>query len=141
MWRQCLDPLPGYPFHAIHKHFIKNKLRIDHPISAYRDDQGNLVTLTCFKFVRRINEILGNTKKGYPHISGHCFRIGGTSFYLVLGVPPNMVKKFGCWQSQALVLAILGLFGCDSHRDVTPQTAGAPETIKKLSQGLTSVSG
>ena len=94
---------PLDPIHAIHKHFIKNKLRNDHPISAYRDDHGNLLTLTRSKFVRRINEILRSTRKGYPRISGHCFRIGGTTFYLVSGVPPDMVKKFGRWRSQAFL--------------------------------------
>ena len=94
---------PLDPIHAIHKHFIKNKLNIDHPIAAYRDLQGNIVTLTRSKFVRRINEILRDTKKGYPRVSGHCFRIGGTTFYLVSGVPPDMVKKFGRWRSQAFL--------------------------------------
>ena len=42
-------------------------------------------------------------KKGYPRISGHCFRIGGTTFYLISGVPPDMVKKFGRWRSQAFL--------------------------------------
>jgi hypothetical protein len=94
---------PLDPIHAIHKHFIKNKLSIDHPIAAYRDIHGNIVTLTRSRFVRRINEILRNTKMGYPRISGHCFRIGGTTFYLVSGVPPDMVKKFGRWRSQAFL--------------------------------------
>ena len=94
---------PLDPIHAIHKHFIKNKLDKNHPIAAYRDVHGNLVTLTRSKYVRRINEILGSAKKGYPRISGHCFRIGGTTFYLVSGVPPDMVKKFGRWRSQAFL--------------------------------------
>ena len=94
---------PLDPIHAIHKHFIKNKLDINHPIAAYRDVHNEIVTLTRSKFVRRINEILRATKKGYPRISGHCFRIGGTTFYLVSGVPPDMVKKFGRWRSQAFL--------------------------------------
>jgi hypothetical protein len=94
---------PLDPIHALHKHFIKNKLNINHPIAAYRDTHGNVITLTRSKFVRRINEILRGTKKGYPRISGHCFRIGGTTFYLVSGVPPDMVKKFGRWRSQAFL--------------------------------------
>ena len=94
---------PLDPIHAIHKHFIKNKLNIDHPIAAYRNDHDNIVSLTRSKFLRRINNILRATKKGYPHISGHCFRIGGTTFYLVSGVPPDMVKKFGRWRSQAFL--------------------------------------
>jgi hypothetical protein len=64
---------PLDPIHAIHKHFIKNKLNIQHPIAAYRDAHNNIITLTRSKFVRRINEILRATRKGYPRISGHCF--------------------------------------------------------------------
>lgn len=37
--------------HAIHKHFIKNSLDIKHPIAAYHDKRGNLITLTRSKFV------------------------------------------------------------------------------------------
>jgi hypothetical protein len=94
---------PLDPIHALHKHFIKNRLKIHHPISAYRNEHGNLVTLTRSKFVRRINQILRPTSKGYPRITGHCFRIGGTTFYLVSGVPPDMVKKFGRWRSHAFL--------------------------------------
>jgi hypothetical protein len=94
---------PLDPIHAMHKHFIKNKLNNDHPIAAYRDAHGTILTLTRSKFVCRINQILKDTKKGYPRISGHCFRIGGTTFYLVSGVPPDMVKKFGRWRSQAFL--------------------------------------
>ena len=98
-----LQEAPLDPIHAIHKHFIKNKLSIHHPIAAYRDAHNKILTLTRSKFVRRINDILRATKKGYPHISGHCFRIGGTTFYLISGVPPDMVKKFGRWRSQAFL--------------------------------------
>jgi hypothetical protein len=91
------------PIHAISKHFIKNKLEHHHPIAAYRNLHGNLVTLTRSKFVRRINQILRATNKRYPRITGHCFRIGGTTFYLVSGVPPDIVKKFGRWRSQAFL--------------------------------------
>ena len=48
---------PLDPIHAIHKHYIKNKLKTKHPIAAYRDDQNNIVTLTRSKF------------KGVPGIS------------------------------------------------------------------------
>ena len=94
---------PLDPIHAIHKHFIKNKLDINHPIAAYRDSHNKIVTLTRSTFVRRVNRILRATHKGYPRITGHCFRIGGTTFYLVSGVPPDMVKKFGRWHSQAFL--------------------------------------
>ena len=50
-----------------------------------------------------VQKLLIISNKGYPHISGHSFRIGGTTFYLISGVPPNIVKKFGCWHSQVFL--------------------------------------
>jgi hypothetical protein len=94
---------PLDPIHAIHKHFIKNNLELNHPISAYRNEQGTLVTLTRSKFIRRINDILRATNKGYHRITGHCFRTGGTAFYLGSGVPPDVVKRFGRWRSHAFL--------------------------------------
>ncbi|KAF8231633.1 hypothetical protein L208DRAFT_1276133 [Tricholoma matsutake] len=94
---------PLDPIHAIHKHFIWNRLNINHPIATYRDSHDNIITLTRSTFVRRVNRILRATNKGYPRITGHCFCIGDTTFYLVLGVPPDMVKKFGGWRSQAFL--------------------------------------
>jgi hypothetical protein len=95
--------VPLDPIHTIHKHFVKNKLGINNPIVAYQDGHGHLVTLTRLKFMWRVNTILRARKKGYPHITGHCFRIRGTTFYLVSGVPPDMVKKFSRWHSQAFL--------------------------------------
>ena len=94
---------PVDPIHAIHKHFLKNRLGTNHPIATYRDVNGKCLTLTKNKFVRRINQILRASGKPYPKITGHCFRIGGTTFYLVSGVPPDMVKKFGRWRSHAFL--------------------------------------
>ena len=70
---------PLDPIHAIHKHFIKNGLSINHPIAAYRDEHNSIIMLTRSKFIQRINTILKATNKNYPRISGHCFRIGGTT--------------------------------------------------------------
>ncbi|KAF8235385.1 hypothetical protein L208DRAFT_1257247, partial [Tricholoma matsutake] len=94
---------PLDPIHAIHKHFIKNRLDINHPIVAYHDVHDKVIMLTRSAFIWRVNRILCAMNKGYPHITGHCFCIGGTTFYLVAGVPPDMVKKCGCWRSQAFL--------------------------------------
>ena len=94
---------PLDPIHAIHKHFIKNKLERNHPIAAYRNNHDKVITLTRSQLIRRVNKILRSANKGYPRITGHCFRIGGTTFYLVSGVPPDMVKKFGRWRSHAFL--------------------------------------
>jgi hypothetical protein len=102
VWVPRQEP-PLDPIHAIHKHFLKNKLNVNHPIAAYRDVHDKLITLTRSKFICRVNRILKATNKGYPRVTGHCFRIGGTTFYLISGVPPDMVKKFGRWRSQAFL--------------------------------------
>jgi hypothetical protein len=94
---------PLDPIHAVHKHFAKNRLHTNHPIAAYRDEHGNILALTRSKFIRRINSILKAKNKRYPRVTGHCFRIGGITFYLVSGVPPDMVKKFGRWRSHAFL--------------------------------------
>ena len=94
---------PLDPIHAIHKHFIKNRLHRSSPIAAYRDEHDNIVALTRSKFIRHTNNILKGTKKSYPCITGHCFWIGGTTFYLVSGIPPDMVKKFGRSRSHAFL--------------------------------------
>jgi len=38
---------------------------------------------------------------GWPTITGHPFRIGGTTSLLVSGVNPSVVKKMGRWSSDA----------------------------------------
>jgi hypothetical protein len=94
---------PLDPIHALHKHFIKNSLELAHPIASYRNTSGNVVTLTRSCFIRRVNQLLQASGKKYPRVTGHCARIGGTTFYLVSGVPPDMVKKFGRWRSNAFL--------------------------------------
>ncbi|KAF8222042.1 hypothetical protein L208DRAFT_1324579 [Tricholoma matsutake] len=100
VWIPCQEA-PLDPIHAIHKHYIKNKLDLEHPIATHCNTHNRLVTLTRSKFIHWVNHILRATNKGYPCVTGHCFGIGGTTFYLVSGVPPDMVRKFGHWQSQA----------------------------------------
>ncbi|PBK61670.1 hypothetical protein ARMSODRAFT_896561, partial [Armillaria solidipes] len=43
----------------------------------------------------------GLTEAGYDKLTGHCFRIGGTTFYLVMGINPDVVKAIGRWTSEA----------------------------------------
>jgi hypothetical protein len=102
VWIPRQEP-PLDPIHVTHKHYIKNGLEPHHPIASYRNEHGTVTPLTRSKFIRRINEILHATNKNYPRITGHCLRIGGTTFYLVSGVPPDMVKKFGRWRLNAFL--------------------------------------
>ncbi|KAF9223568.1 hypothetical protein BS17DRAFT_796183 [Gyrodon lividus] len=40
---------------------------------------------------------------GIPSITGHSFRIGGTTELLLAGVPPDVVKALGRWSSDAFL--------------------------------------
>jgi hypothetical protein len=123
---------PLDPIHALHKHFIKNNLELTHPIASYRNTCGTVVALTRSRFIRRINEILQSSGKNYPRITGHCACIGGTTFYLVSGVPPDMVKKFGRWRSNTFLeywrcLDYLGSL----HIEMLPQIPPAPRAVPR----------
>ncbi|KAF5381299.1 hypothetical protein D9615_008401 [Tricholomella constricta] len=73
----------------------------NHIIASYRDPGGASIALTCRKFLRRVNNILSTLH--YPHISGHCFRIGGTTHLLLSGVPPDVVRMMGRWSSDSFL--------------------------------------
>ena len=69
---------------------------------AYRDDAGALVPLTKRAFLSRLNEIWA--KAGMKAVSGHCFRIGGTTALLKLGVDTEVVKLGGGrWKSDSFL--------------------------------------
>jgi hypothetical protein len=52
-------------------------------------------------FLARCNSILA--ANGLGRITGHCFRIGGTTELLMVGVHPDAVKKLGRWKSDAFL--------------------------------------
>ncbi|EJD33534.1 hypothetical protein AURDEDRAFT_49262, partial [Auricularia subglabra TFB-10046 SS5] len=57
--------------------------------------------LTKRAFMARLNEIWGQA--GMQRVSGHCFRIGGTTALLRAGVAPEVVKTAGRWKSDAFM--------------------------------------
>ncbi|EJD40430.1 hypothetical protein AURDEDRAFT_44383, partial [Auricularia subglabra TFB-10046 SS5] len=68
---------------------------------AYRDANENLVPLTKRAFLSRLNEIW--QAAGMASVSGHCFRIGGTTALLRLGVDVEVVKLSGRWKSDSFL--------------------------------------
>ncbi|QRV93567.1 hypothetical protein RhiJN_21585 [Ceratobasidium sp. AG-Ba] len=60
---------------------------------------GCLRALTKEHFLKFTNKIW--SPMGYPRVTGHCFRIGGTTELLLGGVPPDLVKAMGRWKSDA----------------------------------------
>jgi hypothetical protein len=54
------------------------------------------------EFMDMCNEVW--SAKGLPYITGHSFRIGGTTALLCSGVAVDIVKKMGCWTSDAFLI-------------------------------------
>ena len=77
-----------------------NMIPEDGHIFSYKTPDG-LSPLTKPLFLRRCNEIW--QALGYPHTTGHCFRIGGTTELLIAGTPPDVVKATGRWSSESFL--------------------------------------
>jgi hypothetical protein len=88
------------PIHALKYHFHVNCLKAADPLFAYVTSCGSR-TLTKTVFLHRCNEVW--TRLGYPRLTGHCFRIGGTTELLLAGVAPHVVKQAGRWSSDAFL--------------------------------------
>ena len=69
-------------------------------IFSYKSSNG-FSPLTKPLFLRRCNEIW--QALGYPHTTGHCFRIGGTTELLIASTPPDVVKATGRWSSESFL--------------------------------------
>ncbi len=87
------------PIQALLHHINTNELDPSTPIASYRTDKGYLKTIMAKSFMHCSNTIWEATD--YDKLSGHCFRIGGTTFYLIMGINPNVVKAIGRWSSEA----------------------------------------
>jgi integrase len=67
---------------------------------AYRVD-GVFRPLTKRVFLAEVNAIASDL--GLGRVTGHCFRIGGTTQLLASGVPPDVVKAAGRWASDSFL--------------------------------------
>ncbi|KAJ3770232.1 DNA breaking-rejoining enzyme [Lentinula raphanica] len=89
------------PIRALRKHIAANRLGPDDPLFAFRNKDGGLELLSKSTFLSACNGIWST--HGIPRITGHCFRIGGTTHYLLAGVSPDVVKALGRWKSDAFL--------------------------------------
>lgn len=62
---------------------------------------GELRPLTVSAFLKRCNQIWLSSHT--TRITGHSFRIGGTSAYLGAGMSPDVVMKMGRWKSHSFL--------------------------------------
>lgn len=84
---------------------LDNQLSVNRPCADAHlfgyADSGGFVPLTKRKFLAICNAVWA--PRGFPSISGHCFRIGGTTEMLLRGVPPHLVQVLGRWRSDAFL--------------------------------------
>jgi hypothetical protein len=90
------------PVDATINHVSVNNIPPDQPLFSYRNDKGRLVCLSRRKFLQRCNNVW--KKHGVPSITGHSFRIGGTTHLLIAGVNPDVVQAMGRWNSEAFLI-------------------------------------
>ncbi|KZW00072.1 DNA breaking-rejoining enzyme, partial [Exidia glandulosa HHB12029] len=90
------------PSFALQDHIRVNSLSPDDPLFAYRHDESHeLIALTKSAFLGCLNEIWAES--GMQRITGHSFRIGGTTALLRAGVDPDVVKMAGRWKSDSFL--------------------------------------
>ncbi|EIN09456.1 hypothetical protein PUNSTDRAFT_66798 [Punctularia strigosozonata HHB-11173 SS5] len=91
------------PVKALVTHQMINAgANIDDHFFAYRSGPDSFSPLTKPRFMARCNEIWSNA--GLETLSGHCFRIGGTTHWLLMGTAPEIVAAIGGWTSMAFLL-------------------------------------
>ncbi|EIN09231.1 hypothetical protein PUNSTDRAFT_29795, partial [Punctularia strigosozonata HHB-11173 SS5] len=88
------------PIDALAYHLHKSDLPSNSALFAFRTHGGPKL-LTRSLFLARCNTIW--TPLRHPRVTGHCFRIGGTTELLLAGVPPHVVKKAGRWSSDTFL--------------------------------------
>ncbi|EJD38319.1 hypothetical protein AURDEDRAFT_172557 [Auricularia subglabra TFB-10046 SS5] len=82
--------------YALQEHLRDNRISRDDALFAYRDSHNDLIALTKGAFLSRLNEIWAEA--GMKSVSGHCFRIRGTTALLKMGVDTEIVKMSGRWK-------------------------------------------
>ncbi|KIL56020.1 hypothetical protein M378DRAFT_201055 [Amanita muscaria Koide BX008] len=90
------------PITALNRHMQINEINhADTALASYCSIRGPRKLLTISRFIKRCNEIW--QAKGRQRYTAHCFRIGGTTHYLLHGVNPDVVRMMGRWSSDAFM--------------------------------------
>ena len=92
------DPLN--PLSALRAHLAANNLSPTDPLFSFRQ-HGHPQPLTKRLFLSRCNELL--SRAGEPAITGHSFRVGGTTHFLLSGIDPDILKVHGRWASDSFL--------------------------------------
>jgi hypothetical protein len=96
----CQQHHESNPVGALLAHIECNNVLQDEPLFSYWSSQGHMV-LTKRIFLNQCNEIWSSC--GLSVVSGHSFRIRGTTELLVSGVHPDVVRMMGRWSSDSFL--------------------------------------
>jgi len=97
----CRQHGPSDPIWALSNHLRVNTPPARAALFSFRAHAG-FTTLSSRRLLVRCNTIW--SRLGLPSVSGHCFRIGGTTELLLRGVPPDIVRMMGRWSSDAFFI-------------------------------------
>jgi hypothetical protein len=86
---------------ALSRYLRKHPAPATAPLFSYYGRDGQLVPLTKKAFIDCINAIWSG--HNIPRITGHSFRIGGSTELLQRGVNPDVVKVSGRWSSDSFL--------------------------------------
>jgi hypothetical protein len=90
------------PIVALDRHLRINEITDPKmALISYITTTGELKLLTTSKFMDRCNEIW--MQHGHQRFTGHSFRTGGTTHYLLNKINPDMVHALGHWSSSAFL--------------------------------------
>jgi hypothetical protein len=92
---------------AMQRHLSASQLNDGDLLCAYRDGRGQTRNMDKVLFMELCNGVW--EKAGIGRITGHSFRIGGTTSFLRTGVDPKVVKQIGRWKSDAFLTYWRGL--------------------------------
>ena len=87
------------PESALQRHLELNNPEEDFHLFGYRNKGGKMIPLTKTTFQRRLSEAAIAAKLQQLH--GHSIRIGSTLEYLLRGLPFDVMKVKGRWNSDA----------------------------------------
>ena len=90
---------PSNPESALKKHLEINSPPVDFHLFGYPNAKGIMLLLSKKTFITRVSKAA--TIAGLPRIKGHSIRIGATLEYLLRGLPFDMMKVKGRWNSDA----------------------------------------
>ena len=89
---------PIDPISLLNNHLLVNPIPLNEPIFSF-SSPSKLLILMKPVFLQQCNVIWCSFS--YPHTTGHCFHIGGTTELLISGVSPEVVKATGRWSSDS----------------------------------------